>query len=120
MNDYELTNQLYAFMQSIPVLWTWDRLAELHAPRQPHQESRGPEDNQLTFELDVLENSAEGGRPYLHIGISVSDLSRKKDTGAGSAWSPLCTSFLWYQDGESDMPTGWEIFEDAFRRDGQQ
>lgn len=114
MSDFELTSQLYAFMQSIPVLWSWDKLAELHAKKLSHTESRGPDDGPLTFDLDVLENSVQHGRTYLHIGVSVSDPARGRGATRGSAWIPLSTSFLWYKDGELDMPSAREIYERPF------
>ena len=101
-------------MQSIPVLWRWEQLAELHAQGESHKEFRGPQNAPLTFDLDVLENSAQNGRTYLHIGISASDPARSHDAKRGSSWVPLSTSFLWYKDGELDMPTARDIYERPF------
>ena len=114
ISDFELTSQLYAFMQAVPVLWTWDELSELHAKNESHKESRGPEHRPLTFDLDVLESDSKHGRTYLHVGVSVSDPYRGKDAKRGNAWVPLSTSFLWYKDGELDMPSARDIYERPF------
>jgi hypothetical protein len=114
ISEFELTSQLYAFMQAVPVLWTWDELSELYAKREPHVESRGPEQRPMTFELNVLENDAKNGRTYLHVGVSVSDPNRGIGVKRGSAYAPLSTSFLWYKDGELDMPSAREIYERKF------
>jgi hypothetical protein len=110
-SDFELTNQLYGFMQSIPVLWTWDELAELHIREEQHTEQRGPASRPMTFDLTVVENDVKHGRTYLHVLVSVSDPARKKEAKRGSSWTPLTTSFLWYRDGELDMPSAREIYE---------
>ena len=114
ISDFELTSQLYAFMQSVPVLRPWAELSALHAKKEPHVESRGPEQRPMTFELNVLENDAKNGRTYLHVGVSVSDPNRGIGVKRGSAYIPLSTSFLWYKDGELDMPSAREIYERPF------
>ncbi len=98
-------------MQSIPELWSQEALRELNISDKSHKEDRGrPEDASLTFTMEVLECDQENGREYLHILVTVSDTDRPKHSG-GDSWTPLATSFLWYEDGELDMPIAKEIYE---------
>ncbi|MBL8518031.1 MAG: hypothetical protein JNM76_13800 [Betaproteobacteria bacterium] len=117
LSDFELVSQLYAFMQSIPVLWTRDRVQKMFEENDEHQETRGPIDWPLQFEFLVLEQGVKGGEDYLHVLASVSDLGRKKGHH-GSSYEPLSTSFLWFKSGELDMPSAREIFEGSFDRLG--
>ncbi len=109
-SDFELVSQLYAFMESIPVLWTWGALAKLHAENNTHSEERGPPDSFLQFEMAVLEQDVKYGRPYLHVLVSITDPLRSAGD-RGSSKTPLGTSFLWFEDGETDMPLAREIYE---------
>ena len=113
-SDYELTNQLYSFMQAVPVLWNWNDVDNLHAKDETHAEIRGPLSNPFSFDMRVLEKDAKDGRTYLHVMVTISDPARDKAAKRGSAWSPLSTSFLWYEDGELDMPTAREIYERSY------
>ena len=109
MTDVELANQLYAFMQSIPMLWTWDNVAEMHRNEGSHVEYRGPQEKPMCFDFRVLEIGEKNGRTYLHVAVAVTDPQRDKSAKRGRAWVPLASSFLWYRNGELDMPTVREI-----------
>lgn len=110
ISDFELVSQLYAFMATVPVLWSKEELEKLHAANESHAEQRGPLSNFLQFEMSVLEQDVKNGKRYLQILVSVADPSR--DAGVrGSSTTPLCTSFLWFEDGETDMPLAREIYE---------
>src|SRR5688572_17447069 len=101
ISDLERRNQLYSFLVSVPLVWKWDELAELEGE---HVEDRGPESRPMQFSLQLLERDSKEGKSYLHLIVAVSDPGRGKPV-LGSAWLPLSTSFLWFQDGTLDMPT---------------
>jgi hypothetical protein len=96
--DKELVAQLNAFMRCIPFLWTWDQLAALR--ERTHVEYRGNDENFITFAIYLLENTTGEARPYLHVAVHICD--RREGIVLGSAYQPLCNSFLWYRDGEVD------------------
>ena len=110
VSDYELTNQLYAFMQAVPVLWGWGRLKAMHEQKGHCVEYRGPKDNMISFEMGILEEGVKDNGRYLHVVVSVTDPDRTLGT-KGSSTTPLATSFLVFEGGELDMPLAREIFE---------
>ena len=109
-SDYELTNQLYSFMQAVPILWGWDRLRTMHQSNESHVEYRGPKDNLISFEVSILEEGRKDAGRYLHVSVLVVDPDRKHGT-KGSSTTPLTTSFLMFENGELDMPLARDIFE---------
>jgi hypothetical protein len=113
ISDFELVAQLYSFMESIPVLWSRELLERLYAEGEPHTEQRGAQDNFLQFEFEILEDGVKDDGRYLHILVSVTDLSRPAEQ-RGSSKSPFSTSFLLFESGEIDMPLAREIYERAF------
>jgi hypothetical protein len=110
ISDFALVSQLYSFMESVPVLWSREELRKLHAESDTHSEERGPPSNFLQFEICVLEDDVKNDKRYLHVLVSVTAPSREKDV-RGSSKTPLSTSFLWFEDGEIDMPLAREIYE---------
>ena len=106
VSDDDLTNQLYNFMLSIPMLWKLEVLEAMHQTNESHKEYRGPEDGSLIFAFDVVENEIE----YLQVLLSVSDVSRGIKV-YGSSYRPLGTSFIWFKDGKLDMPSEKEIYK---------
>ena len=110
LSNYTLIGQLYSFMQAIPELWSWEALEKLCEAHESHKEYRGPEDQPLIFTLQVLEKEVKHSRTYLHIFVDASDVQREIGL-PGSSNTPLGTTFLWYQDGELDMPTAKDIYE---------
>ncbi len=110
ISDFELVSQLYAFMESVPVLWRQEELEKLHEESDTHTEQRGPPNNFLQFEIFVLEHDVKNDKRYLHVLVSVTDPSRESGL-RGSSKTPLSTSFLWFEDGETDMPLAREIYE---------
>ena len=97
--DDELMSQLNAYMRSVIAQWTWSQLAALGTER--HVEYRGPENNLVTFDLQILENEANVDRPYLNVSVSACDFREGK--GLGSAYAPLCNNFIYYADGGLDV-----------------
>jgi hypothetical protein len=112
-SDFELSSQLYSFMEAVPVLWTWERLKRMHEESDSHTEQRGPDDNIFQFKLSVLEDDLKHGERYLHLLVSITDPTRKIGE-RGSSNTPLCTSFLFFQNGETDMPLAREIYERSY------
>jgi hypothetical protein len=110
--DFELTTQLYSFMESVPVLWGWGGLSQLRASEETHTEERGPADNFIQFSLEVLDDGTKNGQPYLHALVRVTDASRAPGQ-PGSSTTPLCTTFLLFKSGEVDMPHARDIYESA-------
>ena len=110
LSDYELTNQLYSFMQAVPLLWSWKRLKAMHQNNESHIEYRGSKDCLISFDMTVLEEGTKDNGQYLHVAVSVIDPSRDAGT-KGSSTTPLSTSFLVFENGELDMPLAREIFE---------
>jgi hypothetical protein len=113
ISEFELVSQLYSFMQAIPVLWSKDALKRLYAEGETHTEQRGPEDNFLQFEFEVLEDGVKDSGPYLHVCVSVTDPSRPNGQ-RGSSITPLSTSFILFESGEVDMPLAREIYDRPF------
>jgi hypothetical protein len=111
--DFELTTQLYSFMESVPVLWGWGGLSQLRASDETYTEARGPADNFIQFALQVLDDGTKNGQSYLHVFVRVTDASRVPGR-PGSSTTPLSTSFLLFETGEVDMPHGRDIYESAF------
>ncbi|HJQ97665.1 MAG TPA: hypothetical protein VJ826_05075 [Candidatus Polarisedimenticolaceae bacterium] len=97
--DAVLIEQLNAFMRAVVAQWTWDELAALGS--EMHVEYRGPESKVLTFDLYLLENETDGPRPYLHVGVAVSDVAHHRTFG--SPYMPLSNSFIYYRDGGLDI-----------------
>jgi hypothetical protein len=112
-SDFALTNQLYCFMEAVPLLWSWDKLKVQAATRQTHAEQRGPMSGFLQFEFFVLEEGVKNGEQYIHISVSVTDPSRPVTQRGGSV-IPLSTSFLIFENGEVDMPLAREIYDRTF------
>jgi hypothetical protein len=110
VSDYELTNQLYAFMQAVPVLWGWERLRTMNDDKESYVEYRGPKDNFMSFKVGIFEEGVKENGRYLLVMVSVTDPDRAPGT-KGSSKTPLTTSFLMYENGELDMPLAREIFE---------
>src|SRR5687767_689045 len=102
-SDFELASQLHSFMEAVPVLWTWERLRLMHEANESHTEQRGPGDNIFQFRLSVLEDELKYGDRYLHLLVSITD-PRRKTGERGSSTTPLSASFLFFQNGETDMP----------------
>ena len=113
ISDFELVSQLYSFMEAIPVLWSREALKGIYAQRERHAEQRGPTDNFLQFEFEVLDEGVKDGGRYLHVSVSVTDPSHPNGQ-RGSSTTPLCTSFLIFESGEIDMPLAREIYERAY------
>lgn len=113
ISDFELVAQLYSFMESIPVLWSRELLERLQAEGEAHTEQRGPHARFLQFEFEILEDGVKDDGRYLHILVSVTDPSRPAGY-RGSSNSPLSTSFLLFESGETDMPMAREIYERSF------
>ena len=109
-SDFELAAQLHSFMESIPVLWTWEQRQKLYTDGGTHTEQRGPDGRFFHFDLHVLEDASKNGRRYIHVAVSITDTGRANGQ-RGSSTTPLCTSFLLYEDGEADMPLAREIYE---------
>ena len=99
ISNEELVAQLNAFTRAVIAQWTWDQLSALGSDR--HVEYRGPESNLLTFALSLLEDEPNNGRRYLNVAVHVCDLREGKTLG--SAYTPLCNSFIFFQDGELDI-----------------
>jgi hypothetical protein len=78
-----------------------------------HIEERGPPDAAIQFSLRVLEDDTKDGRRYLHVLAETIDASRSSGT-PGSSSTPLCSSFLLYENGDADMPHAQDIYDDAF------
>ncbi len=77
---------------------------------ESHVEYRGSKANFISFEISVLEKGKKEEDLYLHVLVSVTDPERKSYT-RGSSNTPLTTSFLFYENGEHDMPLEREIHE---------
>lgn len=112
-SDFALVSQLYAFMDAIPILWTWQELREQYEKGGTYTEQRGPADNFFHFEFRILEEGVKDAGRYLHVGVSVTDTTRKASRRGGSM-IPLSTSFLFFESGELDMPLAREIYERPF------
>ena len=112
--NFELVTQLCSFMHSVPLLWTQHRLQNLHSV---HVENRGPQESELSFELEVVENDLSTADGFLQVLVSVCDPVRVKGE-VGSSWQPLTTSFLWRASGELKFPAPWEIYREAFAHVG--
>ena len=110
ISNFELANQLYAFMQTVPLLWGWERLNAMHEKEESHIEFRGPKDNEISFDIEILEVGVKDNRRYLHVMVSVTDPDRTLHKN-GSSTTPLASSFLIFENGELDMPLAREIFE---------
>lgn len=113
VSDFALVSQLYAFMDAIPMLWKWESLRRSYGNGETYKEQRGPRDNFLHFEFQVLEEGVKDGGQYLHIAVSVTDPSRGKGQRGGST-TPMSSSFLFFKNGELDMPLAREIYERRF------
>ncbi len=117
ISDFALVSQLYSFMEAIPMLWKWDSLRRMYEQGETYTEARGPNDKFIQFEFQVLEDGVEDGvkdgGPYLHLSVSVTDASRPNGQ-RGSSTTPLSTSFLLFENGETDMPLAREIYERPF------
>lgn len=103
--DQELTSQLNAFMRAVPLIWSWQELAQWFASGQKHTENRGSETNWICFTLYVLEDDYQDERRYLHVAVSAWDSSNSRLSG--SAYQPFCNSFLRYEDGHMDRGECW-------------
>src|SRR5688500_10861909 len=99
LSDFALVSQLYAFMEVIPVLWSWHRLRDSYGNGETYTEQRGSENNFLQFEFHILEEGSKDGGQYLHVAVSVTDPLRA-DGQRGSSTTPMCTSFLFFESGE--------------------
>ncbi len=97
-------------MESIPVLWSWENLVEMKASGATYTEERGPKDGFLQFELSVLDDGTKDDGYYLHVFVSVTDTCRPNDKVGGCKF-PLCTSFLYFDNGQLDMPLAGEVYD---------
>jgi hypothetical protein len=114
LSNFDLVSQLHAFMTAVPALWDWDQLAALHAGDESYDENRGSLDGRfIQFGLSVLENDQKEGRRYLHVAVEVVEPERPSGE-PGSSTTPLCSSFLLYSDGETDMPQASDIYRRAY------
>ena len=95
--DTELANQLLAFMHAIPCLWSWGSLVQLNETRESYVEYRGPEGNELTFLMEVLEMDTDEDGEYVHVHTHVCDLRKEKELG--SVYIPLCGSVFILRSG---------------------
>jgi len=109
ISDYTLTNELYCFTVSVPELWSWNQLRDLKNTAETHKEYRGP-DSELIFSLSVLDSGTLNGEEYLQVFADVSEV--KRSTAHGGSYQPLGTCFLYFKNGELDMPTAKDIFND--------
>jgi hypothetical protein len=113
LSDFALVSQLYAFMEVIPALRSWDALRNSYVSGETYTEQRGPESNFLQLEFQILEEGSKDGGQYLHVSVSVTDPLRANGQ-RGSSTTPMCTSFLFFKSGEVDMPLAREIYERPF------
>jgi hypothetical protein len=87
----------------VPRLWDRSDLVALSHADDTIKEYRGPETGSLIFDVRVLEANENAKGSYLHVSVCVSDTVRAYPH-TGNSRIPLCTTFLWYANGELDMP----------------